>query len=85
MHSTCNILLAANALCTAIFEPTLIIGVIIAVSGINFISVDTCFWLQVLPAFFGNLTLATMLAIGFDRVINILLASFWLLVFLINK
>uniref|UniRef100_A0A915NU24 7TM_GPCR_Srx domain-containing protein n=1 Tax=Meloidogyne floridensis TaxID=298350 RepID=A0A915NU24_9BILA len=78
LHSTCNILIAANALCTAIFEPTLSIGLIIAISGINFIKVNTCFYLQFLPAFFGNLTLATMLAIGFDRVINILFASFWM-------
>ncbi|CAK5072844.1 unnamed protein product [Meloidogyne enterolobii] len=78
LHSTCNILIATNALCTAIFEPTLSIGLIIAISGINFIKVNTCFYLQFLPAFFGNLTLATMLAIGFDRVINILFASFWM-------
>ncbi|KAL7073542.1 hypothetical protein ACQ4LE_007067 [Meloidogyne hapla] len=78
LHSTCNELIAANALCTAIFEPTLAIGLIIAISGINFINLNTCFWLQILPAFFGNLTLATMLAIGFDRVVNILFASFWM-------
>ncbi|KAF7632661.1 G_PROTEIN_RECEP_F1_2 domain-containing protein [Meloidogyne graminicola] len=78
LHSTCNVLISINALCTAIFEPTLIIGLIISLSGINFIDLNSCFWLQVLPSFFGNLTLSTLVAIGFDRVVNIILSSFWI-------
>ncbi|KAI1718207.1 serpentine type 7TM GPCR chemoreceptor srsx domain-containing protein [Ditylenchus destructor] len=76
LHGPCNVLIALNALCMAIYELSFEISMYVVATGINLITVMECFFWQFIPAFMKYFTLCLMLVIGLDRLIC-LLFPFW--------
>uniref|UniRef100_A0A915D873 G-protein coupled receptors family 1 profile domain-containing protein n=1 Tax=Ditylenchus dipsaci TaxID=166011 RepID=A0A915D873_9BILA len=71
LHGPCNLLMALNAFCLAIFELSFLVSFYISVSGTNLVSLITCFYWLAVPSFMKYFTLCMMLVIGIDRLICI--------------
>ncbi|KAH7699990.1 hypothetical protein AAVH_32896, partial [Aphelenchoides avenae] len=67
LHGICNVLIAMNAFCTAIYQVSFVISFAVVVDGRNLISLRLCYWLQVVPVFMKYFTLCQLIFIGIDR------------------
>ncbi|KAL3087342.1 hypothetical protein niasHT_026864 [Heterodera trifolii] len=71
LQGSCNFLIAFNAFCLVIFMPFMSISVF----NHSLMPVQTCFWWELVPMFFGNLFMVSTLAVAFDRLLSVLLPA----------
>uniref|UniRef100_A0A914IDP4 G-protein coupled receptors family 1 profile domain-containing protein n=1 Tax=Globodera rostochiensis TaxID=31243 RepID=A0A914IDP4_GLORO len=72
LRSICNLLIAIDSAFLALYQLNTLITLLIALFGINFVSVYTCFYLQALPTFSALMSLCVMFQIGLERFANVL-------------
>uniref|UniRef100_A0A183BX54 G_PROTEIN_RECEP_F1_2 domain-containing protein n=1 Tax=Globodera pallida TaxID=36090 RepID=A0A183BX54_GLOPA len=72
LRSICNLLIAMDSAFLAQFQLNALITFLIALFGINFVPVSTCFYLQALPIFSVMMSFCVMFQIGLDRLANVL-------------
>nr|CAD2183954.1 unnamed protein product [Meloidogyne enterolobii] len=70
-HYRCNIYIALNSLFTLPLHFGMSVKFIILLSGINFISLLSCYIIQVIPLTFTTLATQIQFYIGFDRLLSI--------------
>uniref|UniRef100_A0A183BT19 Xanthine permease n=1 Tax=Globodera pallida TaxID=36090 RepID=A0A183BT19_GLOPA len=71
LRGSCNFLISFNAFCLVMFLPFMGVGVFKS----SFVPIQTCFWWQFIPMFFGNLFIISTLAIAIDRLLSVLFSS----------
>uniref|UniRef100_A0A915E7V4 G-protein coupled receptors family 1 profile domain-containing protein n=1 Tax=Ditylenchus dipsaci TaxID=166011 RepID=A0A915E7V4_9BILA len=71
LHGSCNILIALNSLCCALFELSGLAAFGITITGLNFIPMDICSYILFLPLTGANCNLIFSLFIGIDRLLCI--------------
>uniref|UniRef100_A0A914I2U5 G-protein coupled receptors family 1 profile domain-containing protein n=1 Tax=Globodera rostochiensis TaxID=31243 RepID=A0A914I2U5_GLORO len=71
LQGSCNFLIAFNAFCLVMFLPFMGVGVF----KCSFVPIQTCFWWQFIPMFFGNLFIISTLAIAIDRLLSVLFSA----------
>uniref|UniRef100_A0A914IGG1 G-protein coupled receptors family 1 profile domain-containing protein n=1 Tax=Globodera rostochiensis TaxID=31243 RepID=A0A914IGG1_GLORO len=72
LRSICNLLIAIDSAFLALFQLSALIAFLIALFGINFVPVSTCFYLQALPIFSVMMSFCVMFQIGLERLANVL-------------
>ncbi|KAH7699576.1 hypothetical protein AAVH_33317, partial [Aphelenchoides avenae] len=77
LHGKCNVLIALNALACAVHELSYVLTFVIAVTGVNLIPLQECYWILLAPAFAKYFTLCLLIFIGIDRLKSALLLHGW--------
>ncbi|KAF7629150.1 G_PROTEIN_RECEP_F1_2 domain-containing protein [Meloidogyne graminicola] len=72
LNSSCNYLIAIDALFTSIYQSSNSISMYIVLTGINFINLDICFYLMIYSIFSITMSLCSTFFIGFDRLISVI-------------
>ncbi|KAI3419202.1 hypothetical protein GPALN_006954 [Globodera pallida] len=72
LQRTCNLLIAMDSAFLALYQLNALITFLIALFGINFVPVSTCFYLQALPIFSVMMSFCVMFQIGLERLANVL-------------
>nr|CAD2168820.1 unnamed protein product [Meloidogyne enterolobii] len=72
LNSSCNYLIAIDALFTAIYQTSNSISMYVVLSGINFINLDICFYLLIYCILSNTMSLCLTFFIGFDRLLSVL-------------
>ncbi|KAL3067871.1 hypothetical protein niasHS_016460 [Heterodera schachtii] len=67
LHSTCNILIALYAFSISFILIGNSVPFFVFIFGINFISLQLCFYIQIIPLIFTALAILLQLCIGIDR------------------
>ncbi|KAL3107500.1 hypothetical protein niasHT_014217 [Heterodera trifolii] len=71
LHSTCNILIAIYAFSISFLLIGNSVPFFIFLFGINFISLQLCFYIQIIPLIFSSFAILLQLCIGIDRLFGI--------------
>ncbi|KAL3067874.1 hypothetical protein niasHS_016463 [Heterodera schachtii] len=71
LHSTCNILIAIYAFSISFILIGNSVTFFIVLFGINFISLQLCFYIQIIPLLFTAFAILLQLCIGIDRLVAI--------------
>uniref|UniRef100_A0A1I8C0X4 G_PROTEIN_RECEP_F1_2 domain-containing protein n=1 Tax=Meloidogyne hapla TaxID=6305 RepID=A0A1I8C0X4_MELHA len=71
LNSSCNYLIAMDALFTAIYQTSNSISLYIVLTGINFINLDICFYLMIYSILSITMSLCLTFFIGFDRLLSV--------------
>nr|CAD2154413.1 unnamed protein product [Meloidogyne enterolobii] len=72
LNSSCNYLIAIDALFTAIYQTSNSISMYVVLSGFNFINLDICFYLMIYSILSNTMSLCLNFFIGFDRLLSVL-------------
>ncbi|KAF7629149.1 G_PROTEIN_RECEP_F1_2 domain-containing protein [Meloidogyne graminicola] len=72
LNSSCNYLIAIDALFTSIYQSSNSISMYIVLTGINFINLDICFYLMIYSIFSITMSLCSTFFIGFDRLLSVI-------------
>ncbi|KAI3419201.1 hypothetical protein GPALN_006953 [Globodera pallida] len=72
LRRICNLLIAMDSAFLALYQLNALITFLIALLGINFVPVSTCFYLQALPTFSVLMSICMMFQIGTERLMNVL-------------
>ncbi|CAK5079410.1 unnamed protein product [Meloidogyne enterolobii] len=72
LNSSCNYLIAIDALFTAIYQTSNSISMYVVLTGINFINLDICFYLLIYCILSNTMSLCLTFFIGFDRLLSVL-------------
>ncbi|KAL3096381.1 hypothetical protein niasHS_004347 [Heterodera schachtii] len=71
LHSTCNILIALYAFSISFILIGNAVPFFIFLFGINFISLQLCFYIQIIPLLFASFAVLLKLCIGIDRLFGV--------------
>jgi hypothetical protein len=71
----CNFLIAVDALCVAIYQPSFLLSFLVLASGVNLVPFPVCFYAQLIPSFMKYFACGLMVAIGLDRLKSVLFVS----------
>ncbi|KAI1731304.1 serpentine type 7TM GPCR chemoreceptor srsx domain-containing protein [Ditylenchus destructor] len=77
LRGSCNLLLAINAFSTALFQFTYHYPIILALTGINFIPLLPCFYMQIFSIIGVNMMITVNVLIGFDRLLCVLFPTWY--------
>uniref|UniRef100_A0A183BYM8 G_PROTEIN_RECEP_F1_2 domain-containing protein n=1 Tax=Globodera pallida TaxID=36090 RepID=A0A183BYM8_GLOPA len=72
LRSICNLLIAMDSAFLAMFQLNALITFLIALFGINFVPVSTCFYLQAVTMFAVLMSFCVMFQMGLERLANVL-------------
>ncbi|KAI1711432.1 serpentine type 7TM GPCR chemoreceptor srsx domain-containing protein [Ditylenchus destructor] len=75
LRSTCNVLLAISSFADSVTTISVLIFVYFIVSGHNFSSILTCFYLQSIPLAASSFSVQLPTVIAIDRLLSIALPS----------
>jgi hypothetical protein len=71
LHSQCHILIALTAYCDMSTMIGLYLPVFLTLSGINYMGLQTCWFIEVIPYFGMNAAVILTLSIGIDRLYSV--------------
>lgn len=72
LRTHCHILIALNALCDTLTMIGLYLPIFLTLSGINYMKLDVCWFIEAIPYFGMNAAVIFTLTIGIDRLYSVL-------------
>uniref|UniRef100_A0A914IGG5 G-protein coupled receptors family 1 profile domain-containing protein n=1 Tax=Globodera rostochiensis TaxID=31243 RepID=A0A914IGG5_GLORO len=72
LRSICNLLIAMDSAFLGLYQLNALITFLIALFGINFVTISTCFYIQVVPMFAVLMSFCVVFQMGLERLANVL-------------
>jgi hypothetical protein len=72
-------MLAFGAACDFAYHASFFVTLVLTLSGINFIRLELCYWVQTVPTFALFSSVWVVLFVGLDRLLSVIFPLWWVL------